>query len=438
MQADDEHPVKLHAYDLSQRMAPQLSTTTLDKPLQAVWHTGVVVYGKEYYFGEGIQQDRPGRTPYGIPVRVEDFRVTHVAEKDFEHFLQEIRPRYTQTTCNLLSNNCNSFSNEALKFLVGSTVPNYIFDMPKQAMNSPIGMLMLPMIQGLETTLRSGSSPQPPQFAPAPAVEKQAQPSTDNVQMKSRSTNADETGADKTVDNDGEIIPPTAAVQKQPSTNDIQIQSRSITTDKTSADKTADDDREIIPPAAVVQSSSTNGIQIQSMSNVADRTGADRTVHSDSEIIPPAKTAQTQPSMNDIQIQSKPIIADRMGADKMADDDSKNILPAVQPAPTAAPQMQPSSNNVQIKTTDDGSGIINPPTVKPATPAAEVAQVRATLATSPDPLREARNRAQEEIKREFAAIMATGTAQASEAAALATRRVMERYGLRHAATKRGG
>jgi desumoylating isopeptidase 1 len=45
-----------------------------------------------------------------------------------------------------------------------------------------------------------------------------------------------------------------------------------------------------------------------------------------------------------------------------------------------------------------------------------------------DPLGEARNRVQEEITKEFQAIMATGTLRASEAAALATRRVMERHG----------
>ena len=45
-----------------------------------------------------------------------------------------------------------------------------------------------------------------------------------------------------------------------------------------------------------------------------------------------------------------------------------------------------------------------------------------------DPLGDARSKVQEEISIEFAAIMATGTLRASEAAALATRRVMQRYG----------
>lgn len=45
-----------------------------------------------------------------------------------------------------------------------------------------------------------------------------------------------------------------------------------------------------------------------------------------------------------------------------------------------------------------------------------------------DPLGDARSKVQEEISAEFAAIMASGTFRASEAAALATRRVMQRYG----------
>nr|CAD1836106.1 unnamed protein product [Ananas comosus var. bracteatus] len=64
------YKVKLNVYDLSQGLARQLSTTFLGKAIEAIWHTGVVVYGTEYYFGAGIQQDPAGRTPYGTPVRV--------------------------------------------------------------------------------------------------------------------------------------------------------------------------------------------------------------------------------------------------------------------------------------------------------------------------------------------------------------------------------
>ena len=48
--------------------------------------------------------------------------------------------------------------------------------------------------------------------------------------------------------------------------------------------------------------------------------------------------------------------------------------------------------------------------------------------TAADPLGSARGKVQEEVMKEFTAIMASGTLRASEAAALAMQRVMERHG----------
>lgn len=58
-------PVQLHVYDLSQGMAAQFSRQLIGKYIEGVWHTGIVVYNKEYYFGGGISYDDPGRTPFG-------------------------------------------------------------------------------------------------------------------------------------------------------------------------------------------------------------------------------------------------------------------------------------------------------------------------------------------------------------------------------------
>jgi hypothetical protein len=113
-------------------------------------------------------------------------------------------------------------------------------------------------------------------------------------------------------------------------------------------------------------------------------------------------------------------------------DDSGIIPSTAQPAPATEKQTQSPSSRIQIQTTEDDSGVIRPPAVQPATPVAGAAAV------AQDPLGEAKNRVQEEIKMEFAAIMAIGATQASEAAALAMRRVMERHGRRSTATVQRG
>lgn len=180
--AEESHKVSLNVYDLSQGLARQLSTTFLGKVIEGVWHTGVVVYGNEYYFGGGIQHVPAGKSPYGTPVRVVDLGTTHLPKDVFESYLQEISHRYTEQTYSLLTHNCNNFSNEVAQFLVGSTIPDYILDLPKEVMNSPGGALFLPMIQQLETTLKAGSVPHAPQFIkPAAAPATQATSSVNNT-----------------------------------------------------------------------------------------------------------------------------------------------------------------------------------------------------------------------------------------------------------------
>lgn len=71
--------------------------------------------------------------------------------------------------------------------------------------------------------------------------------------------------------------------------------------------------------------------------------------------------------------------------------------------------------------------------VSPAVKHVEILEKNLTGVTK-DPLGEARRSVQEEIGKEFAEIMATRTLRASEAATLATRRVMERHGKLNAAT----
>ncbi|PKA59223.1 DeSI-like protein [Apostasia shenzhenica] len=177
--AEEGARVILNVYDLSHGLARQLSGALLGKSIEAIWHTGVVVYGNEYYFGAGIQHDPAGMTPYGKPIRVVELGVTHVPKEVFEDYLQEISPRFTPETYRLLSHNCNNFSNEVAQFLVGTSIPDYILQLPNEVTNSPMASLFLPMIQQLETTMRSGAVPQAPQFIPsAPNAQQSAMPRT--------------------------------------------------------------------------------------------------------------------------------------------------------------------------------------------------------------------------------------------------------------------
>lgn len=101
-----------------------------------------------------------------------------------------------------------------------------------------------------------------------------------------------------------------------------------------------------------------------------------------------------------------------------------------------APQFSPSTvaNSAQTATAAKLSNAGNAQSAKTGTSQAEKKPVSPSGETKGKPssgnnaLGDARSKVQEEISTEFAALMASGTLRASEAAALATKRVMQRYG----------
>eukprot|EP00249_Psilotum_nudum_P011338 c23110_g1_i1 orf=340-1248(-) len=178
--ATEGKKVTLNVYDLSQGLARQLSATFLGKTIEGIWHTGVVVYGFEYFFGGGIQSCPEGKTPYGTPQKVIELGYTQVPKEMFEEYLQEISPRYTAGTYSLMHHNCNNFSEEVSQFLVGVGIPEFILHLPHEVTNSPVGAVIMPMIQQFETIIRYGGVPQVPHM-----ISPQAVPNFGHIQIPS-------------------------------------------------------------------------------------------------------------------------------------------------------------------------------------------------------------------------------------------------------------
>lgn len=49
-------------------------------------------------------------------------------------------------TYNLLTNNCNNFTDVCANFLVGEGIPKHIVDLPQEAMNTPMGQQLFGMM----------------------------------------------------------------------------------------------------------------------------------------------------------------------------------------------------------------------------------------------------------------------------------------------------
>jgi len=147
------YKVELYLYDLSQGMAKAMSMGLLGKQIDGIWHTGVVVYGSEYFYGGGIQASSPGMTQAGSPVQRLPLGVTYITQDVFHDFLRSVADQYSPRTYNLLTNNCNNFSDAVSNFLLDRPIPKHITDLPRVALSTPMGQMFRPMLENMQNQM---------------------------------------------------------------------------------------------------------------------------------------------------------------------------------------------------------------------------------------------------------------------------------------------
>ncbi|KAI9315991.1 PPPDE putative peptidase domain-containing protein [Dichotomocladium elegans] len=141
--------VKLYIYDLSKGLARQMSMSLTGKQIDGIWHTSVVVYHKEFFFGQGIMTSVPGGSHHGQPLEVVDMGETYLPEEVIIDYIESQRNVFTPESYHLLDFNCNTFSENLCQFLTGRSIPAHITGLPAEFLNTPFGQSMLPMIEGM-------------------------------------------------------------------------------------------------------------------------------------------------------------------------------------------------------------------------------------------------------------------------------------------------
>eukprot|EP01038_Epipyxis_sp_PR26KG_P004309 gene4309-6106_t len=154
--------VQLAVYDLSRGMAAAMSQAILGQRIEGIWHTGIVVFGQEYYFGGGIQSAPTGTFQVQNnlnPVEMRTLGTTNKSQSELLSFLSSIRHRYTQETYDLITNNCNNFSDEISRFLLdGVGIPDHIVNLPRIVFSTPGGAMLRPMIENMQNSIRQQAS----------------------------------------------------------------------------------------------------------------------------------------------------------------------------------------------------------------------------------------------------------------------------------------
>ncbi|KAK4026724.1 uncharacterized protein LOC116927301 isoform X2 [Daphnia magna] len=158
---DETIAVCLHIYDMTRGMAQLMSAAILGKQIDGIWHTGVVVYGREYFFGgQGIASCLPGETILGQPNQIHPLGVTQIPFAIFVDYVQGLADStFRPDAYHLLRHNCNNFSNELAQFLCGNSIPQHILDLPTEVLSTPFGQSLQPLLNSLSASSSQGGIP---------------------------------------------------------------------------------------------------------------------------------------------------------------------------------------------------------------------------------------------------------------------------------------
>ncbi|SPO31061.1 uncharacterized protein UTRI_05300_B [Ustilago trichophora] len=147
---EGEYPVKLYVYDLSRGMARQMSLPLTGRQIDGIWHTSIVAWDREYFFGQGISVVYPGTSHHGAPLETFDLGTTSIDRETFEGaLLPDLRERFRPQDYNLLSWNCNNFSQEVAQILTGGDIPAHIRSLPQDFLSTPFGQMLQPQIDAM-------------------------------------------------------------------------------------------------------------------------------------------------------------------------------------------------------------------------------------------------------------------------------------------------
>ncbi|KAJ7340348.1 Desumoylating isopeptidase 1 [Desmophyllum pertusum] len=147
----EKFPVKLYVYDISRGLARQMSPLLLGKRIDGIWHTGLVCYDIEFFYGaDGISSCSPGGTILGSPDEVVDLGDTEITQDVFMVFLDGIgQQEFRGGNYHLFQHNCNTFSSEVAIFLTGNKIPQHIQDLPSEVLNTSFGQMIRPIIDSM-------------------------------------------------------------------------------------------------------------------------------------------------------------------------------------------------------------------------------------------------------------------------------------------------
>jgi len=156
-------PVYLYLYDLSKGLAQLLSPWILGAGLECIWHSGVVIYGKEYFFAKDAVWDFPGKTDFGVPTKEVFLGYTLWTKTELHSFIcNELKPSFHRDTYDAIGNNCNHFADKLSLWLTGNHLPDEVMLQTEKFMKMAAVRALRPALnRALRDHVVARSTPEP-------------------------------------------------------------------------------------------------------------------------------------------------------------------------------------------------------------------------------------------------------------------------------------
>jgi hypothetical protein len=147
--------VTLLVYDITMGMAKGMSMMILGVQVDAVYHTSVVVYGREFFFGGGICESAVKQTPYGKPIQEIPIGETEIPREVFDDFCKDVAHKYSIDKYDVMDHNCNMFTAEIAEFLTGVPLDKKYANQAKELLDTPGGQMFKPFLTQMQGSIQN-------------------------------------------------------------------------------------------------------------------------------------------------------------------------------------------------------------------------------------------------------------------------------------------
>mmetsp|Transcript_58261 Transcript_58261/g.123673 ORF Transcript_58261/g.123673 Transcript_58261/m.123673 type:complete len:566 (+) Transcript_58261:94-1791(+) len=158
-------PVELLLYDVSQGSIKVVSPLLFGQHFEAIYHSSVLAYGKEFWYGGHIFENEPPidkqifgpplrgslehleRSAYRPELRVVKLGHTLANAHEIQNYIDNtLRETFRPDNYDICKRNCNSFSNQLAVFLTGREIPGAVRNLPDRILSTPAARCLRPFL----------------------------------------------------------------------------------------------------------------------------------------------------------------------------------------------------------------------------------------------------------------------------------------------------